>query len=150
MLQLVFVFFGLPYIGIVLDRKAAALITFILNYAAYFAEIFRGGIASIDAGQYEGSEVLGLSKMRTLTRIILPQVIKTVLPSVGNEVITLAKDTSLVYVVGLGELLRAGRIASNRDASLIPLVLAGLFYLLIILVLTEIFKRVEKRYAYYQ
>lgn len=150
MLQLVFVFFGLPYIGIVLDRKAAALITFILNYAAYFAEIFRGGIASIDAGQYEGAEVLGLSKMRTLTRIILPQVIKTVLPSVGNEVITLAKDTSLVYVVGLGELLRAGRIASNRDASLIPLVLAGLFYLLIILVLTEIFKRVEKRYAYYQ
>lgn len=150
MLQLVFVFFGLPYIGIVLDRKVAALITFILNYAAYFAEIFRGGIASIDAGQYEGAEVLGLSKMRTLTRIILPQVIKTVLPSVGNEVITLAKDTSLVYVVGLGELLRAGRIASNRDASLIPLVLAGLFYLLIILVLTEIFKRVEKRYAYYQ
>jgi len=150
MLQLVFVFFGLPYIGIVLDRETAALVTFVLNYGAYFAEIFRGGIESISIGQYEGAMVLGLSKMRTLIKIVIPQMIKNVLPSVGNEVINLVKDTSLVYVVGLGELLRAGKIASNRDASLIPLMVVGVFYLLIILVLTEGFKKLEKRYAYYQ
>jgi len=150
MLQLVFVFFGLPYIGIVLDRETAALVTFVLNYGAYFAEIFRGGIESISIGQYEGAMVLGLSKMRTLIKIVIPQMIKNVLPSVGNEVINLVKDTSLVYVVGLGELLRAGKIASNRDASLIPLMVVGVFYLLIILVLTEGFKKLEKRYSYYQ
>lgn len=150
MLQLVFVFFGLPYIGIALDRNTAALVAFILNYAAYFAEIFRGGIDSIEIGQYEGAIVLGLSKVRTVTRIILPQVIKRVLPSVGNEVINLVKDTSLVYVVGLGELLRAGKIASNRDASLIPFVVVGIIYLLIVMLLTEGFKRLEQRYSYYQ
>lgn len=147
LLQLVFVFFGLPYIGVSLDRNTAAFVTFVLNYAAYFGEIFRGGIESIDIGQYEGAAVLGLSKMRTLIRIILPQMIKRVLPPVGNEVINLVKDTSLVYVVGLGELLRAGKIASNRDASLIPLMVVGVFYLLIIWLLTEGFKRVERRYS---
>ncbi len=150
LLQLVIVFFGLPYVGITLGRESSALLTFVLNYAAYFAEIFRGGIESIDVGQYEGAAVLGLSKTRTFTRIILPQVIKRVLPPVGNEVITLVKDTSLVYIVGLGELLRAGKIASNRDASLIPLMVAGVYYLAIIAVLTEMLKRLEKRYAYYQ
>lgn len=150
MLQLVFVFFGLPYIGITLDRKTAALVTFVLNYGAYFAEIFRGGIESISIGQYEGAIVLGLSKVRTLIKIVIPQMIKNTLPSVGNEVINLVKDTSLVYVVGLGELLRAGKIASNRDASLIPLMVVGVFYLLIIFVLTEGFKKLEKRYSYYQ
>lgn len=150
MLQLVFIFFGLPYVGITLDRKTAALLAFVLNYAAYFAEIFRGGMESVDVGQYEGATVLGLSKMKTLTRIILPQVIKSVLPAVGNEVITLVKDTSLVYVVGLGELLRAGKIAANRDASLVPLILVGICYLLLIWILTEVFQKLEKRYAYYQ
>lgn len=149
MLQLIFVFFGLPYVGIALDRNTAALVAIILNYTAYFAEIFRGGIESIDVGQYEGATVLGLSKMRTLTRIILPQVIKIVLPSVANEVINLVKDTSLVYVVGLGELLRAGRVASNRDASIVPFIAVGGIYLLIIMILTEGFKRLEKRYSYY-
>ena len=140
LLQLVVVFFGLPYVGITLGRKSSALLTFVLNYAAYFAEIFRGGIESIDVGQYEGAAVLGLSRTRTFTRIILPQVIKRVLPPVGNEVITLVKDTSLVYIVGLGELLRAGKIASNRDASLIPLMVAGVYYLVVIGVFTEVFK----------
>lgn len=150
LLQLVVVFFGLPYVGITLGRKSSALLTFVLNYAAYFAEIFRGGIESIDVGQYEGAAVLGLSRTRTFTRIILPQVIKRVLPPVGNEVITLVKDTSLVYIVGLGELLRAGKIASNRDASLIPLMVAGVYYLVVIGVFTEVFKKLEKRYSYYQ
>lgn len=150
LLQLVIVFFGLPYVGITLGRKTSALVTFVLNYAAYFAEIFRGGIESIDVGQYEGAAVLGLSKIRTFTRIILPQMIKRVLPPVGNEVITLVKDTSLVYIVGLGELLRAGKIASNRDASLIPLMVVGVYYLIIVGVFTEVFKRLEKKYSYYQ
>jgi polar amino acid transport system permease protein len=150
LLQLVVVFFGLPYVGIVLERNTSALLTFVLNYAAYFAEIFRGGIESIDIGQYEGAAVLGLSKIRTFRRIILPQVIKRVLPPVGNEVITLVKDTSLVYIIGLGELLRAGEIASNRDASITPLMVVGVYYLIIIGVFTEVFKRLEKRHSYYQ
>lgn len=150
LLQLVVMFFGLPYVGIVFDRKTSALLTFVLNYAAYFAEIFRGGIESIDVGQYEGAAVLGLSKTRTFMKIILPQMFKRVLPPVGNEVITLVKDTSLVYILGLGELLRAGEIASNRDATLTPLMVVGVYYLIIIGVFTEVFKRMEKRYSYYQ
>ena len=150
LLQLVFAFFGLPYVGITLDRKTAALLALTLNYAAYFAEIFRGGIDSINQGQYEAAMVLGFSKYRTIQRIILPQVFKVVLPSVGNEVITLVKDTSLVYVVGLGELLRAGKIAANRDASLLPLVAVGMVYLILISILTEVFKGLERKYSYYR
>lgn len=148
-LQLVFVFFGLPIVGIVFDRLEAALLAFCLNYGAYFAEIFRSGIDSIDRGQYEAADVLGLSRYKTYTRIILPQTIKRVLPPVANEVITLIKDTALVYVVGLGELLRAGKTASNRDASLMPLIVVGVIYLALTLVLTNIFKYLEKRYSYY-
>jgi polar amino acid transport system permease protein len=150
MLQLVFIFFGLPTVGITFNRLTAALVAFVLNYAAYFGEIFRGGIESIDKGQYEASQVLGLTPVRTFMKIILPQVIKRVLPPVSNEVITLVKDTSLVYIVGLGELLRAGKIASNRDASLAPLVMVAVFYLVLTAVFTKCFEMIEKRYAYYQ
>jgi len=152
LLQLVFIYFGLglPTVGIKLDRFTAAMIAFILNYAAYFAEIFRGGIESIDKGQYDAAKVLGFSQVQTFTRIILPQMVKIVLPSVGNEVITLVKDTALVYIVGLGELLREGRIASNRDSSLIPLVVVAAFYLALTAILTKIFQKIEKRFAYYQ
>jgi len=150
LLQLIFVFFGLPIIGITLNRFAAAAITFVLNYGAYFGEIFRGGIQSIDKGQYEAAEVLGLTQGKTFLRIILPQVIKRTLPAVSNEVITLIKDTSLVYVVGIGELLRAGKIASNRDASLIPLVVVAIIYLIFTGVLTKGFKFLEKKFSYYQ
>ena len=149
LLQLIFVFFGLPIVGINLDRFTAALIAFVLNYGAYFGEIFRCGIEAVDVGQYEAAEVLGLTPAQTFMRIILPQMIKMVLPPVANEVITLVKDTSLVYVVGLGELLRAGKIASNRDASLTPLVVVAIFYLLLTAVLTKIFKRLEERYGYF-
>ena len=102
LLQIIFVFFGLPIVGITFDRFPAAILAFVLNYAAYFGEIFRGGIESIDKGQYDAAKVLGFTPAKTFTRIILPQMIKIVLPSVANEVITLIKDTSLVYVVGLG------------------------------------------------
>lgn len=150
MLQVVFIFFGLPVVGITFDRFTAVIIAFVLNYAAYFGEIFRGGIESIDKGQYEAAKVLGLSSYRTFTRIILPQMFKIVLPSIANEVITLVKDTSLVYIVGIGELLRAGKIASNRDASLVPLVLVGVVYLLLTAIFTIVFNKIEKKYSYYE
>ncbi|MEG0086278.1 MAG: amino acid ABC transporter permease, partial [Niameybacter sp.] len=142
--------FGLPLIGITFDRLPAALVAFSLNYAAYFAEIFRSGIASIDKGQYEGAEVLGLSSMETFFRIIFPQAIKRVLPPVGNEVVTLVKDTALVYILGLDELLKVGKIACNRDASLLPLVIIAVVYLLLTGVLSKIMTILEKKYAYYQ
>ena len=153
-LQLMVVYFGPYYIFRVTTPKGyrflATIIGFVLNYAAYFAEIFRGGIESIDKGQYDAAKVLGFNPFQTFTRIILPQVIKIVFPSVANEIITLVKDTSLAYIVGYGELLRAGRIATNRDASLVPLVVVAVFYLALTWVLTKIFERVEKSMDYYQ
>ena len=150
LLQIVFVFFGLPLIGISFDRFPAAIIAFVLNYAAYYGEIFRAGIQSVDKGQYEASEVLGMSNSQTFFRIIFPQMIKRVLPPVANEVITLVKDTALVYVVGLDELLKVAKTASNRDASLVPLVVVAVFYLLLTAVLTKVFQVLEKKYSYYQ
>lgn len=150
LLQIVFVFFGLPLIGVTFDRLPAALVAFSLNYAAYFAEIFRGGIASIDKGQYEGSEVLGLSSRETFFHIIFPQAFKRVLPPVANEVVTLVKDTALVYVLGLDELLKVGKIACNRDASLLPLVIIAIVYLLLTGILSKVMTLVENKYTYYQ
>lgn len=150
LLQIVFIFFGLPIVGINFDRFPAAIFAFTLNYAAYFAEIFRAGISSIDEGQYEGAKVLGLPQKYIFFKIILPQATKRILPAVANEVITLVKDTALVYVVGLDELLKIGKIASNTQASLVPLVVVGIIYLLLIAVFTQLFKIIEKRYSYYQ
>lgn len=150
LLQIIFVFFGLPIIGIVLNREVAVSIAFILNYAAYFSEIFRGGINSIDIGQFEAAKVLKLSKKSTYFGIILPQVIKRVLPSLGNELITLVKDTSLVYALGLGDVLRAAKTLSNKDASLVPILLAGGIYLIFIGVVTYGLKRVENKFDYYR
>lgn len=150
LLQIVFIFFGLPIVGIAFDRFPAAIIAFSLNYAAYFAEIFRAGISSIDEGQYEGAKVLGFPQKYIFFKIILPQATKRILPAVANEVITLVKDTALVYVVGLDELLKIGKIASNTEASLVPLVAVGVVYLLLIGVFTQLFKVIEKRYSYYQ
>ena len=130
LLQIVFIFFGLPNLNIVIDRFPAAILAFTLNYGAYFGEIFRAGISSVDSGQYEASHVLGLSKVDTFFRIILPQAFKTVLPPVANEIVTLVKDTALVYVIGLDELLRVGKIACNRDSSLLPLFIIGITYLI--------------------
>lgn len=150
LLQLIFIFYGLPLAGIVFDRFTAVVIAFGLNYAAYFGEIFRAGISSIDRGQYEAAEVLGLSKWQTFRRIILPQTIKRVLPPVSNEVITLVKDTSLVYVLGLNDMLRVAKIASNAQASLTPLLVVGVFYFIFTAILTKGFKWLEKRYGYYR
>ena len=150
LLQLVFVFFGLPLMGIVFDRFDAVIVAFSLNYAAYFAEIFRGGIQSIDKGQYEGACVLGFSKFDMYRRIVFPQVIKRVLPAMSNEVITLIKDTAIVYAIGLNDILRIAQIAQNRQASIVPLIEAGAVYLVLIGILTIMFKKIENKYAYYR
>lgn len=150
LLQIIFIFFGLPIIGIVLNREIAVSIAFILNYGAYFAEIFRGGMNSIDIGQFEAAKVLKIPKKSTYFGIIFPQVFKVVLPSLGNELITLVKDTSLVYALGLGDMLRAAKTLSNKDASLIPIFIAGGIYLIFIGILTYGLKIVEKNFDYYR
>lgn len=148
LLQLVFIFFGLPVVGITFDRLIAVLVAFILNYGAYFGEIFRCGIEDVDKGQYEAAAALGLTPIKTFRLIVFPQMMKVVLPSITNEVITLVKDTSLIYVVGISELLRVGKIASNRDASLVPLVVVAVLYLIVTAILTKGFTILEKRYSY--
>ena len=150
LLQLIFIYYVLPNIGIRLDRLPAAIIAFVLNYAAYFAEIFRGGIDTIPKGQYEAAKVLKFSPIATVRYIILPQVTKIVLPSVFNEVMSLVKDTSLVYALGISDLILASRTAAKRDASLIPMFLAGAIYLILIGIVTILAKKVEKKYSYYR
>lgn len=150
LLQIIVIFFGLPIVGITFDRFPAAIIAFTLNYGAYFGEIFRGGIISIDRGQIEGAQVLGLSTKDTLFRIILPQAFKRVLPPVTNEITTLVKDTSLVYVLGLDEMLKIAKIAANRDVSLMPLLIVGIVYLIVISLFSYLLKKLEQRYEYYK
>ena len=153
LLQLFFVYFGLPFvpvIGVRLDSFSAAVIAFVLNYAAYFAEIFRAGIQSIDRGQYEGAKALGMTYWQTMRRIILPQMLKRVLPPVSNETITLVKDTALVYAIGLGELLRAAKQIVNRDAITSPFIVAAIFYLVMTFIITQIFKKLERIYDVYE
>lgn len=152
MLQLLFIYYALPFVpvvGIRLPDFPAAIVAFALNYAAYFAEIFRAGIQSIDRGQYEGAKVLGFTYGQTMRRIVLPQVVKRILPPMSNETITLVKDTSLIYVLALNDLLRAARGIVQRDFTITPFVVAAGFYLLMTLVLTWFFQRLEKRHAVY-
>ena len=152
MLQLLFIYFALPfvpYVGVRLPDFPAAVVAFALNYAAYFAEIFRAGIQSVDRGQYEGAKVLGLSYGQTMRRIVLPQMVRTILPPVSNETITLVKDTSLIYVLALNDLLRVARGVVQRDFTFTPFIVAAAFYLIMTLVLTWGFQYLEKRYAKY-
>lgn len=153
LLQLLLICFGLPMLPVVgeylvLDRFVAACLGFVLNYAAYFAEIFRGGLLAIDKGQYEASQVLGLSKWQTTTRIILPQMFRVSLPAIANESVTLVKDTALLYAVAVPELLHFAQTAVNRDFTIVPFFVAGLIYLVMTLFLTFIFKGIERRYKF--
>lgn len=153
LLQLLIICFGLPMIPgigeyLTIDRFAAACLGFILNYAAYFAEIFRGGLLSIDKGQYEAAKVLGLSKSQTTRKIILPQMFRVALPSVANESITLIKDTALLYAVAVPELLHFAETAVNRDFSIVPYFIAGIIYLIMTIILTIFFKWLERRFKY--
>jgi len=150
LLQIIIIFFGLPIVGITFDRFPAAILAFTLNYGAYFGEIFRSGIMSIDNGQVEGAQVLGLSSKNIFFRIILPQAFKRVIPPVANEITTLVKDTSLVYVLGLDEMLKIGKMAANRDVSLMPLLIVGVVYLIVIAILSQVLKKIEEKYDYYK
>jgi polar amino acid transport system permease protein len=149
MLQLLFFYFALPSIGIRFDDFTAAMIAFVLNYAAYFCEIFRAGIQAIPKGQYEAAHTLGMSYVQTMRRIVLPQVFRIVLPPVSNETITLVKDTSLVYVLAMNDLMRTTRNLVQRDFDITPFLVAGVFYLLATLVLTVLFENLEKHFSRY-
>lgn len=152
MLQMLFIYFALPLlpvIGVRLPDFPAAVVAFSLNYAAYFAEIFRAGIQSIGKGQYEAAQTLGFTYWQTMRRIILPQMVKRILPPMSNETITLVKDTSLIYVLALNDLLRAARNIVQRDFTTTPFLVAAVFYLIMTLILTWGFQRLEKRYAVY-
>ena len=143
-------FFASEGLRINFDRFVAAIIACSLNYAAYFAEIFRGGIESISQGQYEAAAVLGFSKRQTFMRIVLPQVVKRILPPVSNEIITLVKDTALVSTLGIAELYRLATGEASRVVSPIPFLIAGMIYLLWNWVVTEILLKAEKKLAYYK
>ncbi len=153
LLQLLIICFGLPMIPgigqyLVLDRFTAACIGFILNYAAYFAEIFRGGLLAIDKGQYEAAQVLGLNKFQTTVRVILPQMFRIAIPSLANESVTLIKDTALLYAVAVPELLHFAETAVNRDFTIVPFFIAGIIYLIMTLILTLLFKWIERRFTF--
>ena len=149
-LQVLFMYFGLNLAGIHIGRFESALLSFVLNYTAYFSEIFRGGIQSINRGQYEAASVLGLSRGLTMRKIVIPQAFKIVLPSLGNEVINLVKDTALVSIIALGDLLKIAYSASMREANIMPLVAAAVFYLAINAIVSLVLKKIEKRMNYYR
>lgn len=151
MLQLFFFYFYIPIAtGVTLSPFTTAVLTFVLNYAAYFTEIYRGGIESIDKGQFEAAQSLGLGKTQTMFGIIMPQTIKRILPAISNEAIVLVKDTALAYTITVAELLKASRSAVNRDVDVTAYVLAALIYLLMTFMLTMLSNYLEKRSSVYE
>ena len=154
MLQLMVVYFGPYYLfGIKVTNEYriwAALIGFVLNYAAYFAEIYRSGIQSMPVGQYEAAKLLGYSKIQTFFVIILPQVIKRILPSVTNEVITLVKDTPLAFTISVAEMFTTAKALASSQTSMMPFVAAGLFYYVFNFVVAWVMEFVEKKLDYYR
>ena len=154
MLQLMVVYFGPYYLFRIKVgssyRLWATFIGFVINYAAYFAEIYRSGIQSMPAGQYEAAKLLGYSRSQTFFRIILPQVIKRILPSVTNEVITLVKDTSLAFTISVLEMFSIAKALASSQTSMIPFVAAGLFYYIFNLVVAVVMEWIEKKLSYYE
>lgn len=150
LLQLFFTYYGLPTLGITLTQFQAASITFIINYGAYLIEIFRAGIESIEKGQYEAARVLGLNYRQTMIRIIIPQTIRRVLPPTSNEAINLIKDSALVAVIGMTDVLRAARQVLNRDFTIIPFIIAAIFYLIVSSIIVNIFRKLENKYSVYE
>lgn len=155
LLQIFFIYFGLPYIKIgnfqfpALNNMLACIIAFTLNYAAYFGEIFRAGIESIDKGQYECAKALGYTGSQTMRKIIIPQMVRLVLPPVSNETITLVKDTALVSVVALNDIMRETQLKVSALSNVSPFIVAAVFYLVLTFVLTVIFSRLEKKLCNY-
>lgn len=152
MLQIILVFYGpgLIFGAKALPRMTAVLIAFIVNYAAYFSEIYRGGIESIPAGQYEAGQVLGMTKRQIFFKVVLFQVIKRIMPSMGNEVITLVKDTSLARVISVVELVKAAQDIVGLKGIIWPIFYIGAFYLLVSGALTLLFNWIEKKMDYYK
>jgi polar amino acid transport system permease protein len=154
MLQIFFVYYGLPYLPYIgkyitiSDRFAAGAIAFIFNYGAYFAEIFRGGLLSVDKGQYEAAKVLGMTDTQTRFKIVLPQMIRIALPSVSNEAIVLIKDTALITAIGLTDLLKVTKTIVNTTTNISAFAVAAVFYLVMSYVLTVVFKFLEKKFAF--
>lgn len=153
MLQMFFIYFAPYYIfGIPLSMESkfsATVVAFIINYAAYFAEIYRSGIQSIPRGQYEAAEVLGYSRLQTFMKIVLPQVIKRILPAMGNEIITLVKDTSLAFAIGVAEMFSTAKALVASQVSMLPFVFAAVFYWVFNFVVEVVLGRVEKKMGYY-
>lgn len=153
MLQLIAVTYGPYYLfqfSVSKNKLIPVVIAFAINYAAYFAEIYRSGIESIPVGQSEASEILGYSKVQTFFRIILPQVIKRIMPSVTNEVVTLVKDTSLAFTVSYVEMFTIGKNLANSQTSFVPFVVAGVFYFLFNAIVDFVMGKAEKSMNYYR
>ena len=154
MLQILVVYFGPFYVfGIRMGngfRFPAVIIAFAINYAAYFAEIYRAGIESMPVGQYEAAQILGYNKVQTFFKIILPQVFKRVLPPVTNETITLVKDTSLAFTISVAEMFTKAKQIAAAEASILPLMAAGVFYYIFNLVVAWVMERLEKKFSYYR
>ena len=155
MLQLMVVYFGPYYLfGIKIKsnnyRLIAAMIGFVINYAAYFAEIYRSGIQSMPVGQYEAAQILGYNKAQTFFKIILPQVIKRILPSITNEVITLVKDTSLAFTLSVAEMFSIAKALAASQTNMIPFVAAGIFYYVFNLIVAVVMEWIEKKLDYYR
>ncbi len=154
MLQIIVVYFA-PYYMFRMKmgpgyRFPAVIIAFVINYAAYFAEIYRSGIESMPNGQYEAAQVLGYNKAQTFIRIILPQVIKRVLPSITNETITLVKDTSLAFTISIAEMFTVAKQIGAAQTSIMPLLAAGIFYYVFNLIVATVMEYIEKRLSYYR
>ena len=153
MLQIIVVYFAPYYVFRIRIsqnyRFIAVIIAFVLNYAAYFAEIYRSGIQSVPRGQYEAAQVLGYSKNQTFMKIIVPQVIKRVLPAITNEVITLVKDTSLSFVIAEAEMFTIAKQIASKEASIMPLMIAGVFYYVFNFIVEVVMNFIEKKYNYY-
>lgn len=151
MLQLMFIFYAPSFIwGLNYDRFTACILAFVLNYTAYFGEIFRGGIESIPFGQNEAAKVLGFSKMQTFLKITLPQVIKRILPATGNEFMTLVKDTALAQVIAVPQLFEVAKKSANSNVSIFPLITAAVIYLILNAIVESAFKHGEKKLDYYR
>lgn len=150
LLQLFFMFYGLPLIGLRFSPFVAATITYTLNSGAYLTEIFRGGIESIDKGQYEAAKTLGLSYPQTMRRIIIPQTVRRVLPPTCSEAVNLVKETALLAVIGMPDLLRIATQIFTRDFNIIPFIVAFVLYLIVSSVLVKVFGKLEKKYSIYE
>ena len=150
LLQLFFTYYGLAVLGISLEPFTAAALTFFINYSAYLTEIYRAGIESIDKGQYEAAKALNMNYFQTLRRIILPQMVRRTIPPTCNEAISLVKDTALVVVIGMGDLLRTAKEIFTRDFAITPFMIAAVIYLMMTTVIVYFFRKMEDKYSIYE